>query len=105
MGRVARAGFFCKWIMSLGNRYAIYSPQYQVQPSAIKCAKEKIPMPHHSHKHSESHRHERASHAESGDRKFHKDWRVWLAVVTMLVAIIMYVLTLDESIVPAIMGQ
>jgi hypothetical protein len=62
-------------------------------------------MTQHNHKHSASHRHVREDNAESGHKKFHKDWRVWLAVVIMLVAIIMYVLTLDDSIVPAIMRQ
>jgi hypothetical protein len=30
----------------------------------------------------------------------HKDWRVWLVFLLMLAAIFMYVLTLDDSIVP-----
>ena len=30
----------------------------------------------------------------------HKDWRVWLALLLMLAAIIMYVLTLDDSMIP-----
>lgn len=34
-------------------------------------------------------------------RKLHKDWRVWAVVLFMLAAILMYVLTLDESIIPA----
>jgi hypothetical protein len=38
------------------------------------------------------------------DRKnrkgLHKDWRVWVAVVLMLAAIAVYVLTLDDSIEP-----
>jgi len=62
-------------------------------------------MTQHSYKHSESHRHVREDNAESDSIKFHKDWRVWLAVVIMLAAIIIYVLTLDDSIVPAIMRQ
>ena len=63
-------------------------------------------MTQHSHKHSESHRHARAAEAEQpSGKKFHKDWRVWLAVVIMLAAAIIYVLTLDDSIVPAIMRQ
>jgi hypothetical protein len=57
------------------------------------------------HKHSESHTHTRRDDAELSDRKFHKDWRVWLAVVIMLAAAIIYVLTLDDSIVPAIMRK
>jgi hypothetical protein len=63
-------------------------------------------MTHHSHNHSESHRHVRENIPEpEGGKKFHKDWRVWLVVGIMLLAIIMYVLTLDDSIVPAIIGQ
>ncbi len=33
-------------------------------------------------------------------RKLHKDWRVWLALLLMLGAILMYVLTLDDSVIP-----
>jgi hypothetical protein len=62
-------------------------------------------MTQHNHKHSEHHRHTRAPEDESGTKKFHKDWRVRLAVVVMLAAVIIYVLTLDDSIVPAIMRQ
>ena len=32
--------------------------------------------------------------------KLHKDWRVWLALLLMLAAILMYVLSLDDSMVP-----
>jgi len=32
--------------------------------------------------------------------KLHKDWRAWLALLLMLGAIVMYVLTLDDSMVP-----
>ena len=35
-------------------------------------------------------------------RKMHKDWRVWLVVGLMLTAMFIYVLTLDESVLPAI---
>ncbi len=35
-------------------------------------------------------------------RVLYKDWRVWLVVVLMLAAIGMYVLTLDDSAIPAI---
>lgn len=57
--------------------------------------------------HKESVSRRRAGKAEeaSGDKKFHKDWRVWLAVGMMLTAMITYVLTLDDSVVPLIMGQ
>lgn len=33
----------------------------------------------------------------SGHYRWHKDWRVWTATVVMLIAIVMYVLTLDDS--------
>jgi Ca2+/H+ antiporter len=62
-------------------------------------------MAKHNHKHSESHRQERRGDGESSSKKLHKDWRVWLVVGIMLAAIIMYVLTLDDSIVPSIMRQ
>ena len=40
------------------------------------------------------------NHKQRSPKKLHKDWRVWLAVVLMLAAIVMYVLSLDDSIVP-----
>lgn len=40
-------------------------------------------------------------HKDSGSsrphRPPHKDWRIWVAVVLMLAAILIYVLTLDDS--------
>ena len=33
-------------------------------------------------------------------RQWHKDWRTWLIVVLMLAGIGIYVLTLDDSLVP-----
>jgi hypothetical protein len=62
-------------------------------------------MTQHNHKHSESHRHAPRDEAESSNKKLHKDWRVWLVVGIMLAATIIYVLTLDDSIVPSIMRQ
>jgi len=62
-------------------------------------------MAKHNHKHLEPHRQAKRDEGESNSRKLHKDWRVWLAVGIMLAAMIMYVLSLDESIVPAIMRQ
>ena len=49
--------------------------------------------------------HERAKHdhrdkAHAGNWMWHKDWRTWIAVAVMVAAIIMYVLSLDDSIVP-----
>jgi hypothetical protein len=47
------------------------------------------------------------SHAEGasawGSRQLHKDWRTWVVVGLMLTAMIMYVLTLDDSILPVFM--
>jgi hypothetical protein len=40
------------------------------------------------------------SHKHYGGRTLHKDWRAWTALVLMLAAIVIYVLTLDDSIVP-----
>jgi hypothetical protein len=40
------------------------------------------------------------SHKHPSRGKLHKDWRAWLALLLMLVAIITYVLTLDDSIIP-----
>jgi hypothetical protein len=62
-------------------------------------------MTKHNHKHSESHKQITRDEGEWSSRKLHKDWRVWLAVGIMLLAIITYVLTLDDSIVPSIMGR
>jgi hypothetical protein len=62
-------------------------------------------MTQRHHKHRQSHKHPGEGADESSERKFHKDWRVWLVVGLMLLAMTMYVLTLDDSIVPSIMRQ
>jgi hypothetical protein len=62
-------------------------------------------MKQHNHKHPESHLRARGDEGESSTKKLHKDWRVWLAVGIMLIAMITYVFTLDDSIVPSIMRQ
>ena len=54
-------------------------------------------MPSHSHNHS---KHGHAANRESIVWKPHKDWRVWVALLLMLAAIVTYVLTLDDSIIP-----
>jgi len=59
-------------------------------------------MPQHNHKHSNSEKHKHPDKERSGIRNLHKDWRTWLAVGVMLAAIAIYVLTLDESIVPVV---
>ena len=33
----------------------------------------------------------------SKGKRLHKDWRVWVAVILMLAAMIIYVLSLDDS--------
>lgn len=60
-------------------------------------------MTHHHSKHGHAHAGEHESAV--GINKWHKNWRVWVVVGIMLLAIGMYVLTLDDSIVPAIMGR
>lgn len=47
--------------------------------------------PHHPHNENSS-VHPRKS--------FHRDWRFIVAVILMLIAIIVYVMTLDDSVVP-----
>jgi hypothetical protein len=46
-----------------------------------------MPTPHH-HQHSDTGQHR---------KKLHKDWRMWVAIVLMLAAIMIYVLSLDDS--------
>jgi hypothetical protein len=42
----------------------------------------------------------RQKHQHRTAKKLHKDWRAWVALVLALAAIVMYVLTLDDSVVP-----
>jgi len=44
--------------------------------------------------------HDHTSHRPSRVWKPHKDWRVWVGFLLMLAAIVAYVLTLDDSIIP-----
>jgi hypothetical protein len=53
-------------------------------------------MSSQSHDHS---KHHHGGKGESRGRKLHKDWRVW-ALLLMLAAIVMYVLSLDDSVIP-----
>jgi hypothetical protein len=39
--------------------------------------------------------HDSQAHAKHHGRKLHKDWRLWLMVILMLVAMAIYLLTLD----------
>ncbi len=50
---------------------------------------------------------EKKSHTESRGpkrKRLHKDWRVWMAVILMLAAMIIYVLTLDDSLLALCIG-
>ena len=42
------------------------------------------------------------SHHTSHPRSLHKDWRLWVAVILMLIAILTYVFTLDDAVVPKV---
>ena len=53
-----------------------------------------MPMPHH-------HRHPATGHPR---KKLHKDWRVWVAIILMLAAIVIYVLTLDDSLLSLVVA-
>jgi hypothetical protein len=60
-------------------------------------------MKNHNHEHrSSSVRH---SGQKSEKVRLHKDWRVWVGVGVMLLAMLVYVVTLDDSIVPAVIRQ
>lgn len=59
-------------------------------------------MTQHDHRHSGSGKHAERFNAGFSVRNMHKDWRVWLIVGLMLVAMIVYVLTLDESVLPTV---
>ena len=54
-------------------------------------------MAKHDHNHSKQH-HERKGELDIW--KPHKDWRVWVVLLLMLAAIVAYVLSLDDSIIP-----
>ncbi len=58
-------------------------------------------------KHSRQNTNLSAHHAKhkSEGIQLHKDWRVWLGVGIMLLAMLIYIVTLDESILPSITGQ
>lgn len=40
-----------------------------------------------------------SNHPKSGPQ-FHRDWRVWAGVILMLIAMLTYVFTLDDSTAP-----
>jgi hypothetical protein len=52
--------------------------------------------------HDAQHKHLDAQHKHLQERRpFHKDWRVWTAVILILAAMASYVLTNDEVLRPA----
>jgi hypothetical protein len=56
-------------------------------------------MTQHDHQH---HDHGHHDHHQGHKRKgLHRDWRTWVAVVLMLGAMAIYLLSMDESIQPA----
>lgn len=57
-------------------------------------------MANQSHQFPGSEKHHHKGREESRGKGLHKDWRVWVALLLMLAAIITYVLTLDDSIIP-----
>ena len=57
-------------------------------------------MTQHNHKHANAEKHKHQHSEKTGIRNLHKDWRTWVAVGLMLAAIAIYVLTLDDSVVP-----
>ena len=59
---------------------------------------------HKEHPHK-NHHHDHKDHGTAHDRAsnkkmIHHDWRFWIALVLMLLAIVAYVLSLDESVRP-----
>ncbi|TWU45883.1 hypothetical protein Q31b_10590 [Novipirellula aureliae] len=55
----------------------------------------------HSKKPHDGHDHQNAEHVRSvKSKKIHHDWRFWTAIVLMLLAMVGYVLSLDESVRP-----
>ena len=57
-------------------------------------------MTKHNHEHAGAGKHAHQHKEKTGIRNLHKDWRTWVAVGLMLAAIAIYVLTLDDSVVP-----
>ncbi len=57
-------------------------------------------MSHHNH--GQGHGHDKKGHAKHGTKKrpLHRDWRLWVAVVLMLFSMFIYIITMDESMVP-----
>jgi hypothetical protein len=54
-------------------------------------------MTEHPHNHVGSQKHTHRKHEKPYWRRLHKDWRLWVVVGLMLAAVLIYVLTLDDS--------
>jgi len=63
----------------------------------------------HEHRGTEGaapgHKHGHHHDQPGKSRPWHRDWRLWAGVVLMLIAIGVYVLTLNESLIPGGSGQ
>jgi hypothetical protein len=54
-------------------------------------------MTEHHHDHRDSQKHTHRANQKPHRRGLHKDWRLWVTVSLMLAALLIYVLTLDDS--------
>ncbi len=54
-------------------------------------------MKQNMHRHSGAAKKTHTKSRGSEGKRLHKDWRVWVAVILMLAAMIIYVLSLDDS--------
>ena len=54
-------------------------------------------MTEHHHDHGGSRKHAHKGTQKTSKRRIHKDWRTWVVVSFMLAAVLIYVLTLDDS--------
>jgi hypothetical protein len=59
----------------------------------------------HDHGHHGGHGHQHGHAKRAAARGLHRDWRFWVAVALMLAAMVAYVLSMDESLVPGGNGQ
>lgn len=57
-------------------------------------------MTHNKPDHKHGHAHDHKPHHGPFWTRAHRDWRTWVIVALMLVAMAVYVLSLDESLVP-----
>ncbi|MFZ0726229.1 MAG: hypothetical protein WAM61_10600 [Desulfobacterales bacterium] len=54
-------------------------------------------MTEHHHDHGDSHKQTHRENRKPHRKGLHKDWRLWVGVGLMLAAAMIYVLTLDDS--------